>query len=122
MQLIELNQIKIEHQNKLNPNSKFLFMSAITEKGESQNGCYNKIKQAEFFEKQTFLTPMIRTFGVICFLVTPIKKFALLPSYRCINLSFSLYRLGSYIFIHLSFSIKALINTVEYYNSHNIIQ
>ena len=35
--------------------------SAIRQKGESQNGCYKKTKQAKFSEKQTFFNPLIRT-------------------------------------------------------------
>ena len=34
--------------------------SAIRQKGESQNGCYKKIKHVKFSEKRTFLPP-IRT-------------------------------------------------------------
>ena len=60
--------------------------SVIRQKGESQNGCYKKTKHAKFSEKQTFLTPWYAhvsvLFGVLCFLVTPILKFALLPYYR----------------------------------------
>ena len=29
----------------------------IRQKGESQNGCYKKIRHAKFSEKRTFLTP-----------------------------------------------------------------
>ena len=31
--------------------------SVIRQKAESQSGCFKKTKHAEFFEKQTFLTP-----------------------------------------------------------------
>ena len=31
--------------------------SVIRQKGESQNGCFKKTKQAKFSEKLTFLTP-----------------------------------------------------------------
>ena len=37
-----------------NPDS---FSSIIRQKGESQNGCFEKTKHAKFFEKRTFLTP-----------------------------------------------------------------
>ena len=47
---------------------------AIGQKGESHNGSYKKIKHAKFSKKQTF--------GMLCFLITPILSFALLPNYR----------------------------------------
>ena len=60
--------------------------------GESQNGCFKKIKHAKFSEKRTFLTPwyahvkkcqgFFGKFGVLCFLETPVLRFALLPYYR----------------------------------------
>ena len=31
--------------------------SGIRQKGESQNGCFKKVKHAKISEKQTFLTP-----------------------------------------------------------------
>ena len=31
--------------------------SVITQKGESQNRCFKKTKQAKFCEKRTFFTP-----------------------------------------------------------------
>ena len=66
----------------------------IRQKHKSQNGCYKKTKQAKFSEKWTFLTPDPHTcvcisggkkcsffgkFRVLCFLVTPILRFALFP-------------------------------------------
>ena len=36
--------------------------SVIRQKGESQNGCFNKTKHVKFYEKRTFL---IRTAGTI---------------------------------------------------------
>ena len=61
--------------------------SVIRQKGESQNGCFKKIKHAKFSKKQTFLPPWYtRTFfgkfGVHCFLETPVSRFAFLPYYR----------------------------------------
>ena len=64
--------------------------SIIRQKGESQNGCFKKAKHAKIFEKQTFLTSVSRgkkclffgNFGVLCFLETPVLRFALLPYYR----------------------------------------
>ena len=70
--------------------------SVIRQKGESQNGCFKKAKQAKISEKQTFLPPDTYTyvcvsggkkclffgnFGVLCFLETPVLRFALLPYY-----------------------------------------
>ena len=69
-------------------------MSLIRQKGESQNGCFKKTKHVKFSEKRTFLTPCayqgvrnVRFFGkfsVLCFLETPVLRFALLPYYRWI--------------------------------------
>ena len=72
--------------------------SVIRQKGESQNGCFKKIKYAKFSEKRTILTPLIRTrtcayqwvrnvrffgkFDVLCFLEKLVLRFALLPYYR----------------------------------------
>ena len=71
--------------------------SEIRQKGESQNECYKKPKQIKFSKKRAFLTPWyayarvrIRDkrssfsgkFSVICFLVIPVLKFALLRYYR----------------------------------------
>ena len=77
----------------------------IRQKGESHNGCYKKTKYAKFPEKRPFHTPLIRTrsceyqggkkcsfFGksdVLCFLVTPVLRFTLLPYYRRINLFYT---------------------------------
>ena len=65
----------------------------ITQKGESQNGCYKKTKHAKFSEKQTFLAPwyshvrqkwsFFGKFGVLWFFETPafkIRHFALLAA------------------------------------------
>ena len=35
----------------------FCNSSTIRRKGETQNGCYKKIKHTKFSERQTFLTP-----------------------------------------------------------------
>ena len=68
----------------------------IRQKRESQNGCFKKTKHAKFSEKRTFLTLWyahvrtcayhgvrnVRFFGklcVLCFLETPVLRFALLP-------------------------------------------
>ena len=65
--------------------------------GESQNGCFKKTKHAKFSGKQTFLPPEMHTymcvsvgkkyssfgkFDLLCFLGTPVLRFALLPYYR----------------------------------------
>ena len=63
----------------------------IRQKGEFQNGCHKKTKQAKFFRKRKFSYLLIRTctcaylgvrnvcfsekFGLLCFLVTPVLKF-----------------------------------------------
>ena len=76
-----------------------LFSSVIRQKGESKNGCFKKIKRAKFFEKRTFLTPWYAhvcvsggkkcsyfgKFGVLCFLETPVFRFALLLYYRWVE-------------------------------------
>ena len=49
----------------------------ITQKGESQNGCFKKTKAAKFSEKRTFFTPLIRTRRNTRF---DICRFALLPT------------------------------------------
>ena len=75
--------------------------SVIREKGEFPNWCFKKAKHAKISEKQTFLTPwyaqkkskrnsvsggkkclFFGNFGMLCFLETPVLKFALLPYYR----------------------------------------
>ena len=53
------------------------YLSVIRQKGEYQNGCFKKAKHAKISEKQIFLT-----FGVLCFLETPVLRFALLPYSR----------------------------------------
>ena len=68
----------------------------IRQKDESQNGD-NKAKHAEFSEKRTFRTCAYQgdggggggkkclffgKFGVVCFLVISVLRFALLPYYR----------------------------------------
>ena len=59
--------------------------------GESQNGSFKKAKHAKISEKQTFLTLCVSAgkkclffgnFGVLCFLETPVLRFALFPYYR----------------------------------------
>ena len=81
---------------------------AIRQKGESQNGCCKKTKYAKFSKKKKqkkqtnkyFFPPDTHTqvwvlgiknfsffgkFGVLCFLVTPVLRFTLLPYYRQSN-------------------------------------
>ena len=77
--------------------------SVIRQKGESQNGGNKKKKQStpNFPKKQLFPTPDMHTFvcvsrgkkcsffgkfGVLCFLVTSVLKFAFLPYYRRYNM------------------------------------
>ena len=87
--------LKIGFQNMSNS-------SVIRQKGESQNGCFKKTKQAKFSKKpEHFLPPDTHTyvcvsggkkcsffekFGVLCFLETPLLRLALLPYYRRIIL------------------------------------
>ena len=54
--------------------------SVIRQKGESQNGGYKKTKHVKFSEKLKF--PFFGKFGVLCFLVTPVLRFAFLPYYQ----------------------------------------
>ena len=68
--------------------------SVIRQKGESQNGCFKKAKHVKFSKKRTFLTPWyahlrVRNvcfsawkYGVLCFLETPVLRYALLSYYR----------------------------------------
>ena len=55
---------------------------------ESQNESNKKAKHAKFSEKRTFLTPrgekcsIFGEFGVLCFLVTPVLRFAVLLYHR----------------------------------------
>ena len=60
----------------------------LRQKGESQNGCFKKTKHSKFSEKHIFY-PLIRKkcsffgkFGVLCFLKTPVLRFAILSYYR----------------------------------------
>ena len=53
---------------------RMMFSSAIRQKGESQNGGNKKAKHAKF--------SFFRKFGVLCFLVTSVLRFALLSYYR----------------------------------------
>ena len=69
--------------------------SVIRKKGKSQNGCFKKTKHVKFSEKRLFLTPwyphvcvsggkkcsFFGKFGLLCFLKTPVLRFALLPYY-----------------------------------------
>ena len=71
--------------------------SVISQRGKSRSGCYKKTKHAKFSKKPKFLATwyahvrvrmkgqqmlVFGKFGVLCFLVTTIFKFALLPYYR----------------------------------------
>ena len=73
---------RITAQPKLRKYLQCYFSSVIRQKGESQNGCFKKTKHAKFSEKRTFFGK----FGVLCFLETPVLRFALLPYYRLFNL------------------------------------
>ena len=56
--------------------------SVITQKGESQNECFKKTKNAKFSEKRTFLTTWYAHVRVIR---TSVLRFAFLPYYRRIE-------------------------------------
>ena len=60
--------------------------SVIRQKDESQNGGNKKTKHAKFSEKRTFLTSrkcsFFGKFGMLCFLVTSVLRFPLLPYYQ----------------------------------------
>ena len=86
------------------PRERKIKSSVIRPTGECQNGCYKKRKQnmLNFPKNEHFLPSDTHTqvcvyqgdkkcsffgkFGVLCFLVTPILRFALLPCYRRNNL------------------------------------
>ena len=83
-----------------------MILNDIFLNGESQNGCSKKTKHAKFFEKRTFITPDTHRYvcvsggkkclffgklGVLCFLETPILRFALLAYYQQFNLKNKLY-------------------------------
>ena len=80
---------------------KLQLSSVIRQKGKSKNGCFKKTKHAEFPPKWTFLTPwyahvllcirgyqFFGKFGVLCFLETPVFRFALLRYYQRTNCSY----------------------------------
>ena len=58
----------------------------IRQKSKSHNGCLKKTKQVKFFETRTFLPPdkcsFFGKFDLLCFVDTPILRFALLRYYR----------------------------------------
>ena len=71
----------------------FYILSVIRQEGESQNGCFKKIKHAKFSGERPF-TPwyahmhvgkknsFFGKFGVLCFLKIRVLRFAFLPYYR----------------------------------------
>ena len=58
--------------------------SVIRQKGEPQNGCFKKTKHVKFSEKTNILKNerFFGKFNVLCFLKTPVLRFAHLPYYR----------------------------------------
>ena len=73
----------------------FALSSVIRQRGVSRNGCFKKTKQPNFPKNKHFLPPYTYVcvsggekcfffwkFGVLCFLETPILRFALLPYCR----------------------------------------
>ena len=78
-------------------NEKIAKSSIISQKGESQNGCFKKKSKSHFPKNELFLPPDMHTyacisggkkcsffgkFGVLCFLERLVLRFALLPHYR----------------------------------------
>ena len=61
--------------------------SVIRQKYKSQNECYKKTKHTTFSEKRTFRTPrfFFGKFSVLCFLLTPVFRLALLPYCRQVD-------------------------------------
>ena len=71
----------------------YLKSSVIRQKGGSQNGYFKKRTQPNFPKYKHFSTPDTHTYvwvsgckkylsGMLCFLETPVLRFALLPYYR----------------------------------------
>ena len=72
--------------------------SVIRQKGESQNDCFKKKQTTPNFPKNEHFLPLdthtyvcvsggkkcsfFRKFGLLCFLETPVFRFAILPHYR----------------------------------------
>ena len=58
----------------------------MRQKGESQNGCFKKAKHAKISEKICVSGGkkclFFGNFDILCFLETPVLRFALLPYYR----------------------------------------
>ena len=89
-----------------------LSSSVIMQKSESQNRCYKKTKHAKFSEKRIFRTCACASqggrkclffgkFDVLCFLVTPLLRFALLLYCRQVLVT-------SYLIYHLMFTTTKL--------------
>ena len=57
---------------------------AVSKIGKSQDGCYKKTKHAKLSKKRRGVKKcsFYGKFVALCFLVTPILRFALLPNYR----------------------------------------
>ena len=67
-------RISIKQENNLQENKK--------RKQENKKITFKKTKHAKFSEKLTFKCLFFGKFGVLCFLETPVLRFALLPYYR----------------------------------------
>ena len=72
------------------------YSSVIRQKGESQNGCFNKTKHAKFSEKQTFLTSWYTDRKIWRAFFSwnthfEILPFALLPTKQVFLVAFSLF-------------------------------
>ena len=97
------------------------------QKVKSQNGCFKKIKQVKISDNECFLPPHMHTyvwvsggnkcsffrkFDLLCFLETPVLRFALLPYYRrnvisLVKLLFSCHSRNQ-IFTHIFYICSSL--------------
>ena len=70
--------------------------SVIMQKGDSQNGHFSKTKHVKFSEKPTFASggkkcSLFGKFDMLCFLETPVLRFALLRYYQRVYVSMVKY-------------------------------
>ena len=91
--------------------------SVIRQKGESQDGCFKKTKHVRFSEKRTFLKKcsFFWKFDVLCFLETPVLRFALWPYYRRIIFCFCQETISQ------SMKMKSIISTCKWTRCHWLV-
>ena len=80
-------RISIKQENNLQENKKTRkqennLQENKKRKQENKKITFKKTKHAKFSEKLTFKCLFFGKFGVLCFLETPVLRFALLPYYR----------------------------------------